>query len=262
MKAAQFARKKIFQKLWLRLNKISLIGMNYWASNLENSGEIDAISFVKRKYTNKDRPIIFDVGANIGDFSIKCADIFQDNCNIFAFEPSKNTYKSYCDRLYKKIKSGIVFPINCGVGNQAGSVLLYSSEENSTIASVYQLDRPIRPFVDELTETITLVTIDEFCSEHGIDHIAFLKLDIEGHELAALSGASRMITEERIDAIQFEFGENNVSSRTFMSDFDKLLGEKFNIYRIIPGGLIKWTYQGGASEIFATMNYLAVKKAS
>jgi len=68
-----------------------------------------------------------------------------------------------------------------------------------------------------------------------------------------------MLGRKRIDAIQWEFGENNISSRSYMRDFVDLL-DGFDFYRVVPGGLLPWAYRGGASEIFATMNYVAVRK--
>ncbi len=34
----------------------------------------------------------------------------------------------------------------------------------------------------------------------------FLKLDIEGHELAALQGAQKLLSRGAVDVIQFELG--------------------------------------------------------
>ena len=70
-----------------------------------------------------------------------------------------------------------------------------------------------------------------------------------------------MLAENRIRFIQFEFGENNVSSRTYLADFDSVLGRHFDMFRIVPGGLVPWLYEGGRSELFATMNYLCERRA-
>jgi FkbM family methyltransferase len=40
---------------------------------------------------------------------------------------------------------------------------------------------------------VKVVTIDEVMAECSIDVLDFLKLDVEGHELAALRGASKSL---------------------------------------------------------------------
>ena len=74
--------------------------------------------------------------------------------------------------------------------------------------------------------------------EHGVDKIDLLKIDVEGFELQVLLGAQRMLSEGRIDAIQFEFTQLNVVSRVFVDDFFRLLGTGYTLHRLLPHGLM------------------------
>jgi hypothetical protein len=87
-----------------------------------------------------------------------------------------------------------------------------------------------------------------------------LKLDIEGHELKALNGATQMINSKKIDVIQFEFGGCNIDSRTYFQYFFYLLKDNYYIYRILKDGLFEMPTYKKTYEIFITINYLAVKK--
>jgi FkbM family methyltransferase len=196
-------------------------------------------------------------GANVGEFSQHCQAGFGPHCRIHAFEPASSTFAELVRRTRNSCPS--VEAHRLGISNAEGTAVLHSSEACSTIASLVELERPIRPFDSALDEKVDLTTIDAFCASRTIERIHFLKLDIEGHELAALNGARTMLAEDRIDCVQFEFGENNISSRTFLNDFVKLLSG-FDLFRIVPGGPVAWTYKGGTSELFATMNYLAVRR--
>lgn len=44
--------------------------------DLKYSGELNAIKFVSNKLSKKDKFIIFDVGANLGDYGLACNKIF------------------------------------------------------------------------------------------------------------------------------------------------------------------------------------------
>ena len=108
-----------------------------------------------------------------------------------------------------------------------------------------------------LTSQIVTKILDEFCSDHKIEHIHFLKMDVEGNELNILNGAKRMIENDSIDFIQFEFGGCNIDSRTFFQDFFYLLKERYRIYRILKNGLYPIDSYSEKYEIFITTNYLA-----
>ena len=63
-------------------------------------------------------------------------------------------------------------------------------------------------------------------------------MDLEGHELFALNGATTALKLGYIKALSFEFGAGNVNSRTFFRDFWELLTPLgFELRRICPGGV-------------------------
>jgi hypothetical protein len=94
-----------------------------------------------------------------------------------------------------------------------------------------------------------------------VGRIDFLKLDVEGHELSILRGASRLLAEGRVSMLQFEFGPANIYSRTYFYDFWSLLSGSFDLYRIIPRGIVPVRFYGEHHEVFLTTNYLAVRRA-
>src|SRR5262249_15029949 len=51
------------------------------------------------------------------------------------------------------------------------------------------------------TCTVPVCTIDRFCTDHNIQTIDILKLDIQGAELRALHGASSMLAKQKISLI-------------------------------------------------------------
>jgi hypothetical protein len=70
------------------------------------------------------------------------------------------------------------------------------------------------------TESVDIVTLDEFCQDKGIDHINYLKIDTEGGDLDVLKGAVKMLTEQRIDLVEVEAGMN--PSNTWHVPFEAL----------------------------------------
>jgi FkbM family methyltransferase len=244
-------RTRALQPLWELVYRASLVGMNFWSSHISATGEIDALRRIADRLPAD--PVIFDVGANTGDFTSLCLQYLPAGCVVHAFEPSAATFDLLRTQL-AGARNDRVHLHNLGFSDTERDDTLHYPEPGSTLATVYA-DGGLAEKPNRLTEQIRLTTIDAFCSSHGIDRIHFLKLDIEGHEHSALRGARRMLEQGRIQFLQFEFGENNLVSRTYIKDFVGLLGERYRMFRVVPGGLVAWRYRGGYSEIFATMNY-------
>lgn len=253
-------RRKEFQGIWEILFHLSKIGMNFWGgSNINSGGEIWVLKYIMDKLGDK-LIVVFDVGANMGEYTLATLNIAKNNnIVIYAFEPSSETFSSLEKNLQqlnlKEREKVKIFPIGFGANKQ--EVNLYSSGHGSSLASVYRLENPIAPFEDDYTEIIFLNTIDEFCQENNIAEIDFLKIDIEGHEMAALSGAMSMIKYKKIKFIQFEFGECHIDSKTFFRDFYNLLNKDYKLYRVLPNGLREIFKYSTDLEVFGTINYLA-----
>lgn len=67
--------------------------------------------------------------------------------------------------------------------------------------------------------TVDAVTLDSYCQEKGIDQIDILKIDVEGFELPALEGCARMISQQKVGAIAFEFGTHQLARKDYFADF-------------------------------------------
>jgi FkbM family methyltransferase len=248
---------KGFQNFYEVLLRISLAGMNYGnGSDFKLSGELNVFKHIKKHYGNK-ALIIFDVGANVGNYSKNLAEFFNSDTLIHSFEPSKKTFQIFLETTSNY--SNIV-PNNFGISDKKSDLTLYSKNEASGLASVYQRNLEHFGISMDMSEQIKLLTIDDYCKLNNIDHLHFLKLDIEGHELKALIGAKQMINEKRIDFIQFEFGGCNIDSKTYFQDFFYLLKEKYKIYRVLKRGLFEIKQYIEINEIFITVNYLAIKR--
>lgn len=231
--------------------------MNYGpGDNYKTSGEKHAIEFIKRNLSIT-APVIFDVGANVGGYTLMLSQIWNGLASIHCFEPSAKTFT----QLQNNTKSlDNVTLNNTGCSDTEHAMSLYSNSNHSGLTSVYNrnLDH-VNLKMDEVS-TAKFTTIDNYCKKNNLNHIHFLKMDIEGHELSALQGASNMLSSDNIDYIQFEFGGCNIDSRTYFKDFYYLLHDKYDIFRILQNGLYKIDKYSEYLEIFVTVNYLAIHR--
>jgi len=242
-------RSRRLQPIWERLHHVSIVGMNYWGgASIQTSGELAALRYV-RECLEPDAAVIFDIGANIGEYTLQAAREFGEHARIFSFEPSSTAFQKL---LAATALMSTVRVFNHGFGDVSESRDLYSPHNGSVKGSLYGNGRGL------VVESVSLRTIDEFCEEERIEKIHLLKIDVEGHEHRVLRGAKTMIDGGQVQFIQFEFGECHLESRSFYRDFHELLAPRYKLYRIVPDGLSpiqdKYSIE---LEVFATINYFA-----
>lgn len=224
------------------------------------SGERYLISNVLRKYfynIERSNPVLFDVGANIGNYS-KALKTELPQAIIYAFEPNPVAYKIMQSRL-KEVNINL---LNLGLGSKKTKATMFNYEGNieSEHGSLYKdvfLD--LHKMKDVIEIEIEITTIDNFCSDNRIKYIDFLKIDTEGNELEVLKGANTMLHKHNVGIIQFEFNEMNVISRVFLKDFFEVL-EEYIIYRLDSSNLIQLPRYDTRYEIFQFQNLIAISK--
>jgi len=140
--------------------------------------------------------LVFDVGANIGGLTQELLGAFP-HADIFCFEPVLSTFAALQTNLSNSPRAHC-FPF--GFSESAHVRSVHRQYENTWNSIPKNIDRGLG------SEEIRLETIDGFCRARDIAHVNLIKSDTEGHDLAVLKGASRMLSEGRIDAVFVEVG--------------------------------------------------------
>ena len=262
------AKHPRLQSVWSRLHTLSVYGMNYGGGGLiEQSGEEWVLREVVAPACRRvETPVVFDVGANVGDYS-RLVRRHLPAALVYAFEPSASVFKELERNLSNTEAPERFRAFNVGLSDEEKTVELYSytveGQEQSLISSIdRRLPTQVVSVEVSASERIGVRTLDGFCEAQGVARVDFLKLDVEGHELSVLRGAQGMLEAGAVSLIQFEFGPANIYSRTYFYDFWSLLHERFDLFRIIPRGIVPITYYGEHREVFLTTNYLAVRRPS
>jgi len=216
------------------------------------------VKFLKEIYMQSPRahskPVIFDIGANLGQYLNPLMDSFPFS-KILAFEPSSNAAaqlrRSFVDRRNLEI-------VEIALGNSAGEAVLYFDEPGSVLASLLNRDLSFLEVNFSNQQKVQVTKLDDFCAK-TLTYPEIIKLDVEGFELEVLRGGSQ--TVEQVELIQFEFGGANRDSRTFLYDFyDFFQGKGFStFYRITPSGLIRLSKYREIDESFIFSNYIVAR---
>ena len=221
------------------------------------SGERHLITDVLPRHIKTPNPVFVDVGGHVGTYTRWLLNQYP-GANIHVFEPHPRTFARLarhewpdhvtCHNLALSRAPGAriaLFDRDDGPGSQQAT--LYPE----VIGEIYHRS-PTRVMVD-------VDSLDNVADTQGIDRIDLLKIDTEGHELAVLCGARRLLSEGRIGLIHFEFNEMNVYSRSFFRDFRTML-RGYEFFRLLPSDLLPLRTNALDTELFGFQNILAVPR--
>jgi FkbM family methyltransferase len=129
-----------------------------------------------------DWSLAIDAGAHVGTWARPMAGVFAQ---VIAVEPSQDTYDCLAVNM-TAFGCGNVSLVHAALGATAGSVDLLLDDRAAKLSNTGA--RYVGP-----GDTVPLVTIDSW----RLPHLGFLKLDIEGSELAAMTGGIQTLTRCR-----------------------------------------------------------------
>ena len=136
---------------------------------------------------------VWDIGANIGYTALLYAHAVGRSGFVVAVEPSRRAFPMLIRSIAEVAQ--IVHPIHAAVSENSGEIDFSDAEMLDTSAVTDGGSGAYR------VPSITLDSLLERQPDRAPD---FLKIDVEGHELSALRGASRVIGTHKPPLIQFE----------------------------------------------------------
>lgn len=181
------------------------------------------------KIIDVSNPLIFDVGANVGQSIEEYSNHFS-NPKFHCFEPDKTAFE-ILEKKFSNIQNIKLNSFGLGEKKDIKNFNSYLATGKSSFmklnmntkfieykASVEGI-HPRDYLVDTYNQSIE--TLDDYCNINNINHIDILKIDTQGYEDKVIEGAVNMINNENIDLIKVEI--------IFSSVYDR---ENFNIHDI------------------------------
>ena len=150
--------------------------------------EVGAARFLATQVRSGDLGL--DIGANVGAYVLQLAHWNRPHGRIIAFEPNPAAAELLERHLRFNDLAGRVEVVRSAVGAQPGSAVLHAAGADGR----GRLDQP-NPELAGHTQPVSVpvTTIDGFCSARGLKP-DWILIDIEGFEIAALSGGRQTLT--------------------------------------------------------------------
>lgn len=176
----------------------------------------------------KEDSIFFDVGASNGIFSIYAA---NKQLDVYSFEPEVQNFgllgiNSYLNSHTIKHQLKI-FNVAISDKNELGNIYIakYEAGGHMKIVDKPQNVQEDSVFVPDFVQNVLKFTLDAIIEDYALPTPEYIKIDVDGSELAVINGADNTLHNRSLKSIFIELEEKN--------DVTSLIIDKLNSYGFV-----------------------------
>ncbi len=176
-----------------------------WRANSFNEKEPDTLDWIDTWFQPGET--IYDVGANIGQYSLYAARKLNGRARVLAFEPeSLNQAKLNRNILLNGLGEVITaYPI--AVSDRT-SIQHFYSKTFAPGAALHALGEPVTqgavPFSPQNRQGTMSVSLDDLTGRFGLPFPDHVKIDVDGIEDKIVAGAPRTLEDARLKTVLIE----------------------------------------------------------
>ena len=158
---------------------------------------------------------ILDIGANIGYTACVFATVRKAPAKIYAFEPDLASFATLQETIRRKKLVDAVEALHMAVGIADGSLEFWHNDEHSADHRVVtETFKASRPAAEKIT-TVAVTSVDNFVAVRNLQKISFIKMDVQGYELAVCEGMRETLKNHPELCVAFEYAPGGMRELGF-----------------------------------------------
>ena len=166
------------------------------------------VTFIKDNLKSDD--VFWDVGANVGAYSLLAAKIRSRDVQVIAFEPYIPTFAHLWDNIALNECHTRITPLCCALSDHTNIDFLGVSDPRAGTSEHVVGDANLN-----LTQPVTAIKGDDVLTLLGIPHPTLLKIDVDGHEMQLLSGMTGILHNPLLRAAIIEVERGKTEEPVF-----------------------------------------------
>lgn len=154
--------------------------------------------------------VFYDVGANVGVYSLVAAKCFAGAVKVYAFEPAFLNFSQLCRNISLNGCQESVFPLSLALSDKTniGEFNYHDLEPGGSLHTLgeaidYKGDR----FTPVLTQKVLSYRLDDLIDQFKIPSPTHIKIDVDGIEKAVLEGAHDALSNLSLRSLVVELEE-------------------------------------------------------
>jgi FkbM family methyltransferase len=189
------------QPIWIGISS----ALEYHTRALSCAKEPEMVAWIEEEFRPGD--VFYDVGANVGAYSLVAAARWEGMVRVVAVEPSAINFMRLTRNLSLNACGAHVVALPVALGAATGIETFHyaSLEAGGALHALGEAkDYRGRPFAAAARSAVLAFALDELIEQFKLPPPTHLKLDVDGTELAILQGASRSLAGERSVFVELE----------------------------------------------------------
>lgn len=176
-----------------------------WRANSFNEKEPDTLDWIDTWF----RPgeTIYDIGANIGQYSLYAARKLEGQARILAFEPEALNYAKLNRNILLNGMGEVVTAYPIAVSDRTAIQHFYS-KTFAPGAALHALGEPVTQgavsFEPQNRQGTMAVSLDDLTGRFGLPFPNHIKIDVDGIEDRIVAGADRTLEDARLKTVLIE----------------------------------------------------------
>ena len=158
---------------------------------------------------------VLDIGANIGYTASVFAAALQPSAKVYAFEPDQASFNMLRDVIQRKNLGASVEILQMAVGSSDGTLEFWHNDEHSADHRVVTPQFNSSELDRSKVTTVPVTRIDSFVASRGLGNISFIKIDVQGYELAVCEGMKKTLQAFPQLCVAFEYAPDGMRELGF-----------------------------------------------
>lgn len=159
----------------------------------------------------KSQDVFYDIGANIGLYSIFAAKLHRGDLKVYSFEPESQNYASLNRNVYLNGLSDAITTLCMAVSDSSRINRFYVRGNLRAGEAIHQFGHPTddqgNDFSPVHQQGMIGVSLDDLCFSFGLEFPTHMKIDVDGQESSVIQGAERVLGDPRLHSVLLEITE-------------------------------------------------------
>ena len=196
-------------------------GLERFRAGTYATKEPETLDWIERYFRPGD--VMYDIGANIGLYSLFAAKHLEGDCKVYAFEPEALNHARLSRNIFLNDLSTVVIPSCVAITDTLGFDQFYLNPHNfETVTSgdglvagsaLHNFGAPVdetgtefRPFHQQGTVG---VSIDHLWQKWGLEFPNHVKIDVDGLEEKVVAGCEQTLEDPRLRSVLVEIATHS-----------------------------------------------------
>lgn len=186
-------------------NDEDLRNYELWRAQTYSTKEPDTLAWIDEFFRAGD--VLYDIGANIGQYSLYAAKRLKGVCQVLAFEPEALNYAKLNRNIVLNGLVGVIVPYCLAISGQTALDRFYVKAFTPG-AALHSLHRPLtqgdEPFAPQNQQGTLAVSLDDLTGRFAAPAPNHIKIDVDGIEAQIVRGAAQTLRSPALRTVLVE----------------------------------------------------------